>query len=70
MFRISPRMQINVIPTRNRLKSPKFVLKRVGCENKITCNVTCRENFRQYLFNTTLHGLKYVGDNTISIIER
>lgn len=31
---------------------------------------TCHESFRQYLKNTTLHGLKYVGDDTITLFER
>lgn len=30
----------------------------------------CRENFNQYLLNTTLHGLKYVGDRKITRFER
>lgn len=29
-----------------------------------------RENLRQYLMNTTLHGLKYVGDKKISRLEQ
>lgn len=29
-----------------------------------------RENFNQYLLNTTLHGLKYVGDRKITRLER
>lgn len=30
----------------------------------------CRENFNHYLVNTTLHGLKYVGDRKITRPER
>lgn len=29
-----------------------------------------QENLKQYLLSTTLHGLKYVGDNTITLFER
>lgn len=32
--------------------------------------ITCAENFRQYLLNSTLHGLRYVGDVKITIFER
>lgn len=31
---------------------------------------TCRENWNHYLVNTTLHGLKYVGDRKITRCER
>lgn len=30
----------------------------------------CRENFHQYMDETTLHGLKYIGDRSLSVIER
>lgn len=41
-------------------------------ENEIRDNltVTCRENFNEYLYNSSLHGLRYVGDRTISRLER
>lgn len=32
--------------------------------------VSCRENFNEYLYNSTLHGLRYVGDRTITRVER
>lgn len=32
--------------------------------------ITCNENFRQYLLNSTLHGLRYVGETQISVFER
>lgn len=31
---------------------------------------TCNENVEQYLVNSTLHGLRYVGDRKISYFER
>lgn len=30
----------------------------------------CKDNFEQFLLNTTLHGLKYIGDATITRLER
>lgn len=33
-------------------------------------NVTCRQNFNEYLNNSSLHGLRYVGDRSISRWER
>lgn len=29
-----------------------------------------RSNLKEYLYNSTLHGLRYMGDETISIFER
>lgn len=40
--------------------------KTLNSELKKTCN----ENFNQYLLNTTLHGLRYVGDRSITLFER
>lgn len=31
---------------------------------------SCGENVRQYLLNSTLHGLRYVGETHITIFER
>lgn len=39
-------------------------------ETKRTVRLTCQENFNQYLVNTTLHGLRYVGDRSITTFER
>lgn len=33
-------------------------------------NSACEENFHQYLLNSTLHGLRYVGERQISVFER
>lgn len=33
-------------------------------------DTSCNENFHQYLLNSTLHGLRYVGETNISIFER
>lgn len=44
--------------------------KLIDDEVKETVSVTCRENFYQYLTNTTLHGLRYIGDQTLTVLER
>lgn len=41
-----------------------------GNKNEIRRRVKCRDNFNQYMSNTTLHGLRYVGDRNLSHIER
>lgn len=33
-------------------------------------SVGCGENVREYLLNSTLHGLRYIGDTQISVFER
>lgn len=33
-------------------------------------DITCGGNFREYLLNSTLHGLRYVGEKQISVFER
>lgn len=37
---------------------------------KKSLRVSCRENLNEYLFNSSLHGLRYVGDRTITRLER
>lgn len=65
-----PRIQVSVIRHRNtRLLVTPPQLARPESATP-TCRATCRESFRQYLLNTTLHGLKYVGDGTITLFER
>lgn len=65
MFQPSPKIQVNIIRQRRRVSR----LPRIG-SSTTTCKDTCQENLRQYLLHTTLHGLKYVGDNTITFFER
>lgn len=45
-------------------------LLSIDSETKRTVRLTCQENFNQYLVNTTLHGLRYVGDRSITPFER
>lgn len=61
-------MQISVLHNRKEKLDPKMQT----IENEIAENltVTCRENFNEYLYNSSLHGLRYVGDRTISRLER
>lgn len=42
----------------------------IDSETKRRVALTCQENFNQYLVNTTLHGLRYVGDRSITLFER
>ncbi|XP_031627357.1 pickpocket protein 28-like [Contarinia nasturtii] len=64
MFYPSPRVQVSAI----RPGKPK--LRRIESYGNTTCTNTCRESFRQFLLNCTLHGLKYVGDRNITYFER
>lgn len=65
-----PRMHGSVMRQKNlRLLTTSSQSARIDTATP-TCHVTFRESFRQYLLNTTLHGLKYVGNNTITLFER
>lgn len=61
-------MQISVI----RNKREKFNAKPQKVEQNVKRNlkVLCLGNFNEYLYHSTLHGLKYVGDRKISRLER
>lgn len=37
---------------------------------KKTLRITCQENFHEYLVNSTLHGLRYAGDRSLTPFER
>ncbi|KAG4079926.1 hypothetical protein HA402_006238 [Bradysia odoriphaga] len=67
MFQSSKRLKVNAIRHRNFKNTQR--LDSLQRDSK-TCETTCNESFRQYLRNTTLHGLKYVGDSTITLFER
>lgn len=67
------RLQVSVIRPRNSIQTPsKFTprLSPTDSERSASFKTICRNNLRQYLINSTLHGLKYVGDNTITLFER
>lgn len=59
-----PRMQVSVIHRQkpNSKEDDDEIAKDV--------ELTCRESFYQYLLNSTLHGLRYVGDQSLSLCER
>lgn len=62
-----PRLQVGSVHkkrTKNEIQQ-NFVKK--DSKKLVT---TCQANIYQYLLNTTLHGLKYVGDRTITRFER
>ncbi|XP_037029673.1 pickpocket protein 28-like [Bradysia coprophila] len=67
MFQPNKRLKVNAIRHRN-LKNTQRI-NSLESDSK-TCETTCNESFRQYLRNSTLHGLKYVGDSTITLFER
>lgn len=45
-------------------------LPTIDDDVKKTFRITCQENFNQYLVQGSLHGLKYIGDRTITLFER
>lgn len=61
--------QINLIEHKNA-KEFGSKIKKIENDVKKGLRVTYRDNFSEYLFNSTLHGLRYVGDRTISRLER
>lgn len=65
----SSRLQINV---KKKKKNDKFVsnIQKIDLNIKKVRRVSCQENFNEYLFNSTLHGLKYAGDRKINRLER
>lgn len=61
-------MEISVIHNRKERLDSK--LQKIESDIRKDLNVTCRENLNEYLAVSTLHGLRYVGDRTISRCER
>ncbi|KAG4074415.1 hypothetical protein HA402_000394 [Bradysia odoriphaga] len=43
---------------------------KMEIERRHQSRSSCHENMEQYLANSTLHGLRYVGDRKISYFER
>lgn len=74
MFRLTPKMYVSVINRRNsrfKLKSPHPTPQSMqNNRNSALHENTYYQSFRLYLLNTTLHGLKYVGDSTIALFGR
>lgn len=55
---------------RKKKENPEHSVLSIDSETKKRVALTCQENFNQYLINTTLHGLRYVGDRSITLFER
>lgn len=63
MFESRLHVEVNHRRAREKLQLPEQK------ENQSVAK-SLKENFNQYLINSTLHGLKYVGDRTITRFER
>lgn len=64
-----PRLQLDIL--HKKREKLELQLKRFQDVAERRSSVdTCRTNCNQYLQNTTLHGLKYIGDRKISRLER
>lgn len=76
MVQFTPRKNVNAVRQRkSRLQNRQQLLsvpsKSVRNESvNPSCQETCSRSFREYLFNATLHGLKYMGDGTLTLFER
>lgn len=62
-------IKMNVINCRNEKLDYKLHIADVNVENGKN-DVTCREILNEYLNNSSLHGLRYVGDRKLSRCER
>lgn len=68
---VHSKIHVNVISSEKPLeKPPKVGAKLTQIDKAVPKSVPCSENFNEYLQNTTLHGLKYVGDRSLSMFER
>lgn len=38
--------------------------------NAVKWSKLCENNIKEYMLQTTMHGFRYIGDNTITLIER
>lgn len=69
------KLQSNIFRPERHYVVPRYRKERpdtglIDKEVKKNVRKTCQENFNQYLLNTTLHGLRYVGDKKITPFER
>lgn len=53
-----------------KIKENDSKILRPSTATKKALFKTGRENFNQYMSTTTLHGLRYVGDKSLSSVER
>lgn len=64
------RPEMHFVSRHRKEHSDDGILPTIDKEVKRNVRITCQENFNQYLVNTTLHGLRYVGDKKITPFER
>lgn len=63
-------MQMSIFHSKRDKIDPKLQRYKNDRSDDTEENISCRENLNEYLFSSTLHGLRYVGDRTISRFER
>lgn len=63
-----PEMEVGVLNNRKNNIDEKVQKFEKNLEKSLT--VSYRDNFNEYLRVSTLHGLRYVGDRTITLFER
>lgn len=64
----SSEFRVSVIENKNEKIDSK--IENIENDIKKSLRVSCRTNLNEYLFNSTIHGLRYVGDRTITRLER
>lgn len=62
----SPRMLISSVPNRSNLINFQATENEFRQSQKFNCGA----NFNEYLYNSSLHGLRYVSDRKITRFER
>lgn len=69
---LKPELQACGLQKKNKKLGIHFPQNRI--QNEVNTEnsffTTCKDSFNHYLVNATLHGLKYVGDLTITRLER
>lgn len=64
-----PRLRVDALHTIKRKND--LNIKRLQTDvTRKSWQLRCREHFNEYLLNTTLHGLRYVGDRKCTRSER
>lgn len=53
-----------------RVKPIKNTNKKIAWAKETFKKRTCNQNIHEYLNNSSLHGLKYIGDSKITLFER
>lgn len=63
-----PRLQVDVL--HKKKEKLELQLQHIQSDVKQPLFSKFRESCNEYLLNTTLHGLKYVGERKVSRLER